>query len=605
MWAWMSTPPGITTIPRASIRRASGPTSATTLPSSRHTSRISPSTSLAGSWTRPPLIRIALTARPPSSSRVSSAAAVGAPSGRGACSVSGTPSSRCAVPAAATPGGRGADPHLDPAGSRARSQAAGRARTRRAASRRRSSSGCVASTSSGMTAGEIHAAAVPGLPGQHVVGAPGPGGARQLERDHVALVAQRPDQLVQRERPSLTAARRRSGRVRTRTPHGAPRPAARSSRSARRQFAQAWASPRCSTCRSTSASRSRSGGQRSRSVGARARSRCRGRRRPPARARPTATAPSEAEPLEQPRMGRLRILAPDHDQPRAVADLAQRGGRDARAAGPPGRRATAAATSPSRDQSARAGRPGRRAARASSTVAPSNPWSSGRRAPRSSSAARASADSTSAGSPVDGRRRRRPRRRACARRTMRRRAGTSRPQPHARRPSASTVTSSHSRPHPAQVTGPKSAIDQHRIGERGQGGGHRARRARARRASAETSVHTGAPRLIVSPACGMSRTRPAGHQPGSGARRSRSANSTSFTFARPRRAAGRPRSGRPSPRAPRTCASKHPGPNSSSEAGGRGLTSSTHAWRPSQTASTPNAPRTPKRAATSSHTARS
>ena len=65
MCAWMSTPPGITTIPRASIRRASGPTSATTLPSCEHRSRTSPSISLAGSWIAPPVIRIAVIAQAP------------------------------------------------------------------------------------------------------------------------------------------------------------------------------------------------------------------------------------------------------------------------------------------------------------------------------------------------------------------------------------------------------------------------------------------------------------------------------------------------------------------------------------------------------------
>jgi hypothetical protein len=49
MCAWMSTPPGITTMPRASIRLASAGTSSTTLPSLRHTSRTSPATPLAGS----------------------------------------------------------------------------------------------------------------------------------------------------------------------------------------------------------------------------------------------------------------------------------------------------------------------------------------------------------------------------------------------------------------------------------------------------------------------------------------------------------------------------------------------------------------------------
>jgi hypothetical protein len=45
----MSTPPGMTTMPWASIRRASGGTSATTLPSWMQTSRTTPSTPFAGS----------------------------------------------------------------------------------------------------------------------------------------------------------------------------------------------------------------------------------------------------------------------------------------------------------------------------------------------------------------------------------------------------------------------------------------------------------------------------------------------------------------------------------------------------------------------------
>jgi hypothetical protein len=49
MWAWMSTPPGITTMSRASIRAAWAGRSSTTLPSLRQTSRSSPATSLAGS----------------------------------------------------------------------------------------------------------------------------------------------------------------------------------------------------------------------------------------------------------------------------------------------------------------------------------------------------------------------------------------------------------------------------------------------------------------------------------------------------------------------------------------------------------------------------
>jgi hypothetical protein len=45
----MSTPPGITTMPRASIRGASAGSASTTLPLLRQTSRTSPATPLAGS----------------------------------------------------------------------------------------------------------------------------------------------------------------------------------------------------------------------------------------------------------------------------------------------------------------------------------------------------------------------------------------------------------------------------------------------------------------------------------------------------------------------------------------------------------------------------
>src|SRR5438093_5500550 len=53
----MSTPPGITTMPAASMRFASGGASAAILPSRMQTSRTSPSTPLAGSYTRPLTIR--------------------------------------------------------------------------------------------------------------------------------------------------------------------------------------------------------------------------------------------------------------------------------------------------------------------------------------------------------------------------------------------------------------------------------------------------------------------------------------------------------------------------------------------------------------------
>jgi hypothetical protein len=49
MWAWMSTPPGMTTIPRASMLRAWAGTSATILPSCTQTSRTWPAMPFAGS----------------------------------------------------------------------------------------------------------------------------------------------------------------------------------------------------------------------------------------------------------------------------------------------------------------------------------------------------------------------------------------------------------------------------------------------------------------------------------------------------------------------------------------------------------------------------
>ena len=232
------------------------------------------------------------------------------------------------------------------------------------------------------------------------------------------------------------------------------------------------------------------------------------------------------------------------------------------------------------------------AARASSTVAPSNPWSSGRRAPRSSSAARISAasivsrlPSMVAGGASAGGRNRSENQRAPS--------GHSRPQPDlvARRLDDHVVAQQTTSGAGDRAEFSHRSAPHRRARTRAE---HRARRARATPLPSETSVHTGAPRLIVSPACGTSRTSPSGHQPGSGARRSRSANSTSFTFAH-RVARGSVAVGTATFRTPRTCASKHPGPNSSSEPGGRGLTSSTHAQRPSQIASTPNAPRTPKR----------
>ncbi len=56
-----------------------------------------------------------------------------------------------------------------------------------------------------MAAGEIDAPGVAGLPGQHVLSAPGSSRGRQLERDHVAVVGKLAHQLMERERTPLPA----------------------------------------------------------------------------------------------------------------------------------------------------------------------------------------------------------------------------------------------------------------------------------------------------------------------------------------------------------------------------------------------------------------
>ena len=301
-------------------------------------------------------------------------------------------------------------------------------------------------------------------------------------------------------------------------------------------------------------------------------------------------------------MGRLGILAPDHDQPRAVADLAQRGGRRATQRDRRGAR-PGAVHAARRDQRSEAIGQGDRGARVLDRGVVEAVQ---QRTPRTAQQLGGTAERR-----FDVRRLAADRRRRCARTRSRTRsenhrrpswqAGCSRTAS----PEASTVTSSHSRPQPAQVIGPHvSHGPAPRLVAR-PAGGPRARRAPARSAVAEISVHTGAPRLIVSPACGTSRTRPAGHQPGSGARsvavceqhelhlrtarrrrRCRRRETQAARAADVRLEAARVRTARVAP-------------------GGRGLTSSTQAWRPSQIASTPNAPRTPNRAATSSQTARS
>ena len=224
----------------------------------RQRSRTSPSTSLAGSWIAPPLIRIAVivlrslasrsgqTARPPS-----------APSaGSGACSVSGTPSSRWAVPAAATPAGRGADrtprrrPALGPVATSAISvtpSAIPRGRPRCTAPRRRPR----CSTSGSRRGDQLRMSAGRGRRSRHTrsarrarPGAADPGGAGQRQRHHVAAVGQL--RAPARAAPAHGAARRcrRPARIRTRTRRAGRRRRARagpelsaSSRASQRQLA--------------------------------------------------------------------------------------------------------------------------------------------------------------------------------------------------------------------------------------------------------------------------------------------------------------------------------------------------------------------------------
>ena len=289
-------------------------------------------------------------------------------------------------------------------------------------------------------------------------------------------------------------------------------------------------------------------------------------------------------------MGRLGILVPDDHELRAIADLAERGACWSRAAGRPARPATAAPAqpvatiAPSRSASVTA-------ARASSIVGAREPVHE--RTPGVAQQLPPRGRARSSGRP--GRPpRSRPARRA---RRARRRVAETTSDRRARRPRARTaprgpsvVTSSHSSAQPAQISDSGTG-GRGRLGQRGEQGGSPRRQRGPGRRSRRTACRPASRGGSLRQRWGMSRTSPAGHQSGSGARRSRSANSTSFTFAH-LGGAGAPDVSRLTPRAPRTCAANAPASNSSSDAVGRGLTSSTHSSRPSQIPSTPNAPRT-------------
>ena len=184
-----------------------------------HTSRISPSTSLAGSWTRPPVIRIAVIA-PPRPAAVSAGRprsvprSAAAPAARAARRQAGV---RCPPPPPRAPRSgstRRAPSPARSAGSRctARSPptpAASRAGTPSMRTATSMSSASVQRLRDGeelrVTAGEIDVAGIAGLPGHRVLRARRPGGARQRQRHHVTLVAERPRELVQRQRAPLPA----------------------------------------------------------------------------------------------------------------------------------------------------------------------------------------------------------------------------------------------------------------------------------------------------------------------------------------------------------------------------------------------------------------
>ena len=190
-WEWMSTPPGITTMPRASSVGAPAGRLSTMRPSSMQTSRISPSTPLAGSWTVPPVIRsrscapaVSRTARSSASSVVAAprrrragegrAAGARRPSGR-RCRLRGCPATPVSI---ATRRSRRAslargpiDHRRHPASAAFDRPRQARMPTPRRARRRRrhrhrskpASPGLVARR----TARKVHRERVAGLPGQH------------------------------------------------------------------------------------------------------------------------------------------------------------------------------------------------------------------------------------------------------------------------------------------------------------------------------------------------------------------------------------------------------------------------------------------------------
>ena len=313
----------------------------------------------------------------------------------------------------------------------------------------------------------------------------------------------------------------------------------------------------------------------------------------------------QAQALEQPRVRRDRIGAPDHHDLGAVADVAERG--RARAAGLEGEAGGAVED--------RAGRVDRRADRVRQ-----RDGGALRLARRAARARRRAARAPGRGSPPP----RRAPRRAAPRGRRRGRvggAGAARsanqasPSGHVRSrrsiaPSAATtaVMSSHTRPQPAQVAACRpgapaasgDGIDRGVVVE--LGAQRRRARPRGRRAPPPATVRSrracrsGWPVGIASSGWGTSRIPrlPSRGCPEPGRPRSRTRSPS-----RPPRAAS---AGAPAPagarrrprRAPRTGAPRAPRAIVSSDAVGRGLTSTTHARPPSQTRSTPNSPRRPK-----------
>ena len=295
-------------------------------------------------------------------------------------------------------------------------------------------------------------------------------------------MAQRPHELVQRERAALAAgAGGQPGSVHERrVRHGAQTRSSRPRRARPRARRDAARSPRCSTCRPVSASRSRSARPAQPHVGApRGRGvavvddhqRALGRRRATAPPKPSRSS-SRGWVVS----GSSRQITTTRERSRispSVAVDAPRSGN----AGAPGH---APATAPVRDERAEPVGERDRGPRVLDGGRRRTRGRSGRRAPRSSSAARASAVSTSAGSPPTVGRRARLGRRTrsenhCgAERAARAQADAS--------PERSTVTSSHSRPQPAQVT---AELRHGRAPRRGArtAAAPRARRARGRRRS--------------------------------------------------------------------------------------------------------------------------